>query len=73
MVAHHTCLINGYTRTSSQMKPVQFIKEEAGQTVLDVVPCRCAEIVKLARHVSFQTSIISIKLRSMVLLKEKRT
>jgi len=67
MVALLTQATNGFMRTTLLMRLAQFIKEEAGPTVLNAVLCHTAVIVKLAKLVSFLMSIISTRLKSTVM------
>jgi len=72
MVALLTQATSGFMRTTLLMRLAQFIKEEAGPTVLNAVLCLTAVIVKLAKPVSSLMSIISTRLKSTVMWAVKK-
>jgi hypothetical protein len=72
MVALLTQATSGFLRTTLLMRLAQFIKEEAGPTVLNAVLCLTAVIVKLAKPVLSLMSITSIRLKSTVMLAVKK-
>jgi hypothetical protein len=47
-------LMNGYIKTTLQMKPAQSINQEVGTMVKTVVLCKCAEIANPVRPAMFQ-------------------